>query len=122
MNIRIKRNLQKVALVVTMVLLGVLLIFLAMRVLPILEDALVERAPVMNLYVEFESLDNIGTIISRIKTQHAQVLDVEIDHGRSEHSQNPSAVFSLQLGDRRPHTRVLIALAGLDCVYAIEEF
>ena len=104
------------------VLLGVLLIFLAMRVLPILEDALVECAPVMNLYVEFESLDNIGTIISRIKTQHAQVLDIEIDHGHSAHSQNPSAVVSLHLEDRRPHTRVLIALAGLDCVYAIEEF
>ena len=104
------------------VLLGVVLIFFAMRVLPMLEDALVERAPVMNLYMEFESLDNIGTIISSIKSQHAQVVDVDIERGRSDQARNPSAVFCLRLDDRRPHTRVLIALAGLDCVNVIEEF
>ena len=104
------------------VLLGVLLIFLAMRVLPMVEDALVEHAPIINIYVEFESLDNLSTIINRIKMQHAQVLDVDIEHGHTDRSQNPSAVFSLRLGDHRPHTRILIAIAGLDCVYAIEEY
>nr|WP_297175399.1 MgtC/SapB family protein [uncultured Agathobaculum sp.] len=104
------------------VLLGVLLIFLAMRVLPMVEEMLVERAPIINVYVEFESLDNLGTIISRIKQQHAQVLDVDIEHERTGRAQNPSAVFCLRLENRLPHTRILIAIAGLDCVCAIEEF
>ncbi len=104
------------------VLLGALLIFLAMRVLPLLEDVLVERAPIINFYVEFDSLDDLSTIIRRIKSQHAQILDVEIERGAAESSLNPSAVFSIQLKDWRPHTRVLIAISGLDCVRAIEEF
>ena len=104
------------------VLLAVLLIFLAMRVLPFLEDVLIERAPIINFYVEFESLDNLGTIIGRIKELNAQILDIEIEHGRSDRSQNPSATFSIHMAERQPHTRALIAISGLDCVLAIEEF
>ena len=104
------------------VLLAVLLIFLAMRVLPLLEDVLIERAPIINFYVEFESLDNLGTIIGRIKELNAQILDIEIEHGRSDRSQNPSATFSIHMAERQPHTRALIAISGLDCVLAIEEF
>ena len=71
------------------VLLAVLLIFLAMRVLPFLEDVLIERAPIINFYVEFESLDNLGTIIGRIKELNAQILDIEIEHGRSDSLAEP---------------------------------
>ena len=64
-----------------------------MRFLPTIENMMVERAPFLNIYVEFESLDNIGAIIGRIKEQNSQILDVEIDHGRGEGSGNPSAAF-----------------------------
>ena len=63
------------------VVLGTVLIFLSMRFLPTIENMMVERAPFLNIYVEFESLDNIGAIIGRIKEQNSQILDVEIDHG-----------------------------------------
>lgn len=104
------------------VLLGTVLIFLSMRYLPSIESLLVERAPFLNIYVEFESLDNIGAILTRIKEHHIQILDVEIDHGRGEGSSgSPSAVFSLRLPHRQNHSDVLVSVAGLDCVYAVEE-
>ena len=61
------------------VFLGTVLIFLSMRYLPSIENRMVERAPFLNIYVEFESLDNIGLIISRIKEKNSQILDVEIE-------------------------------------------
>ena len=61
------------------VVLGTVLIFLSMRYLPSIENRMVERAPFLNIYVEFESLDNIGLIISRIKEKNSQILDVEIE-------------------------------------------
>ena len=61
------------------VVLGTVLIFLSMRFLPTIENMMVERAPFLNIYVEFESLDNIGAIIGRIKEQNSQILDVEIE-------------------------------------------
>ena len=104
------------------VVLGTVLIFLSMRFLPTIENMMVERAPFLNIYVEFESLDNIGAIIGRIKEQNSQILDVEIDHGRGEGSGNPSAVFSLQLPRHQPHSDVLVSVSGLGCVYTVEEF
>ena len=104
------------------VALGTVLIFLSMRFLPTVENMMVERAPFLNIYVEFESLDNIGAIIGRIKERNSQILDVEIDHGRGEGSGNPSAGFSLRLAQRQPHAAVLVAVSGLDCVYTVEEF
>ena len=104
------------------VVLGTVLIFLSMRFLPTIENMMVERAPFLNIYVEFESLDNIGAIIGRIKEQNSQILDVEIDHGRGEGSGNPSAAFSLRLPRHQPHSDVLVSVSGLDCVYTVEEF
>lgn len=104
------------------VVLGTVLIFLSMRFLPTIENIMVERAPFLNIYVEFESLDNIGAIIGRIKEQNSQILDVEIDHGRGEGSGNPSAAFSLRLPRHQPHSDVLVSVSGLDCVYTVEEF
>ena len=104
------------------VVLGTVLIFLSMRFLPTIENMMVERAPFLNIYVEFESLDNIGAIIGRIKEQNSQILDVEIDHGRGEGSGNPSAAFSLRLPKHQPHSDVLVSVSGLDCVYTVEEF
>ena len=104
------------------VLLGFLLILLTNRLLPFVEDAIIESARNLNIYVEFESLDHIGDVIGRIKEQNAQVLDVEVDHGRGSGSSNPSAVFSLRLAKRHSHSDVLVSISELDCVYTVEEF
>ena len=104
------------------VILCVLLIFLCMRFLPIIETMLVERARFINIYVEFHSLDNIGTIINRIKEQGAQICDVDISRTGAEGSKNPSAVFSIHLEHKQPHTRILTAIAELNSIYTIDEF
>ncbi len=103
------------------VLLAFLLIFLSMRLLPWLETVVVEKARNMNIYVEFTSLDNVGEIISCIKSLDAHILDVDIDRGRDDTSRHPSAVFSIRLTHRIPHPQILSVLSGLECVYIIEE-
>ena len=79
------------------VLLGFLLILLTNRLLPFVEDAIIESARNMNIYVEFQTLDNLGDIIARIKSQGGQIYEVDLDRGREERSKNPSAVFSICL-------------------------
>ena len=103
------------------VILGFLLIFLATKVLPPIENAVIELARNMNIYVEFQSLENIGAIIGRIKSQDAQIYEVDIDRGREEKFRNPSAVFSIRLNHRQAHTQVLAAISEVEGVYAIEE-
>ena len=103
------------------VLLGFVLIFLSLRVLPRVEVAMVENARNMNIYVEFQSLDDVGDIISCIKKQDVQIYEVDLDHGRKERSENPSAVFSIRLNRKRTHPQVLAAISELESVYIIDE-
>ena len=103
------------------VLLSFLLIFLTMRILPAVEAFLMEKARNMTLYVEFQSMDNVGEILDCIKTQSIQIYDVELDRGREEHSKNPNAIFSLRLPTWKVHTQVLTAISGLECIYTIDE-
>ena len=74
------------------VLLGFLLILLTNRLLPFVEDAII-NAGTLNIYVEFQTLDNLGDIIARIKSQGGQIYEVDLDRGREERSKI-SAVFS----------------------------
>ena len=103
------------------VVLCTVLIFLCMRFLPAFENYLVEKARFINIYVEFRSLDDLGSIISRIKSQGARICDVDINRGRTERSINPNAVFAIRLQQKQPHTQVLTAIAALDRVYTIDE-
>ena len=103
------------------VLLAFLLIFLAIRLLPWVESFIVENAWNMNIYVDFESLDDVGKIITRIKEQDVHIYEVDIDHGRGEITRHPSAVFTIRLNRKRSHIQVLTAISELECVYSIEE-
>lgn len=103
------------------VLLAFLLIFLCIRVFPSLEVYILGWAKNMNIYVEFTSLDDLGDIISRIKAQGAQIYNVDITHGKKSQGQNPNAVFSIRLNQRRVHEQVLAAISELENVTTIDE-
>ena len=102
------------------VVLAFLLIFVVMRVLSHIETYIVESARNMNLYVEFESLDNMGEIIGRIKSQGVHIYDVDIDRGKRDHAQSPSAVFSLRLDRRQTHRQLIASIAELGYVQAVD--
>ena len=103
------------------VVLGLALIFLSIRVLPVIEAAIVENARNMNIYVEFQSLDDVGAIINRIKLLGIQIFEVDIERGSENRFRHPSAVFTIRLQKQQPHTMVLTAISELETVFAIEE-
>lgn len=100
--------------------LGLLLIFLSVRVLPPIENTLIEWAKNINIYIEFDSLDNMGQIISCIKNLDLDIYQVDIDRG--EHTDHPSAIFALRLRQKqRSRSQVLAAISKLDCIRMIDE-
>lgn len=103
------------------VILGFALIFLSIRLLPRIEDAVIENARNMNIYVEFQSMDNVGEILNRVKMQDVQIYEVDLERGREEKFRNPSAILSIRLRHKQPHTQVLSAISELESVYTIEE-
>ena len=103
------------------VILAFLLMFLCIRLLPYLENYMVERARNMNLYIEYASFDNIGLIIGKIKAQGAQIYVVNIDRSSERKGQYPSAVFTIRLAPNTHHAQVIAAISELDDVMTIDE-
>ena len=103
------------------VLLGFLLILLCVCLLPAIENLLVASSRNMNIYVEFESLDDVGSILNCIKAQDVQIYEVDIDHGHNEYAHNPNATFAIRLRKKQMHSEVLAALSELEHILIINE-
>ena len=101
-------------------LFGCVLIILTIIVFSRMERAILSRARNLNIYVEFPNIDDLGAIITAIKTQDIRIFDVEIQKHKTP-GVNQSAVFSVRLPRHMPHTEIMSVLAGVENVRAIEE-
>ncbi len=96
------------------------LISMTIILLPRVERFIMNRSRNINLGVTFLHIDDVGTIISRIKSQDIRIFDVEIHKGvGTEASQ--SAVLSVRLPKRMSHATVMTVLADIENVLSIEE-
>ena len=75
----------------------------------------------INIYVEFENVDDLSAIIQKVKEQGVKVFDVEFSKGKTAEDSFPNAIFSLRLPKRKPHTMVMTAIAEIESVRIIEE-
>ena len=101
-------------------LFGCVLISLTIIVFSRLERVIVSRARNINLFIEFENIDDLGHIISVIKAQDIRIFDVEVRKA-DEKQLTQSAVFSVRLPKRMPHTKIMTVLAGVESIRTIEE-
>ncbi len=100
---------------------GSALIIICMRVLPAFEDFIISKSRNMNLCLEMDSLENLGSIIAKIKSNDLKLYDVEIDKNVQKHITMFSVFVSVGLPRKVQHTEVLAMLSVLDGVVAIEE-
>lgn len=103
------------------VILAFCLVFLVVKVLPYLEDVIINNLRNMNIYIEFDRVEHTGMILQQIRSLDARIYEVEIDRREEEANQNPSAVFTIRLKKKMPHARVLAHISKLECISAIEE-
>ena len=97
------------------------LIFVCMRILPFIENILIENGRFINVYMEFEAVEQMGSILHWIKEQDMQILEIDVERARGAQTSYPNAVLSLRLNHKQQHTQVLAALADLDGVCKMDE-
>lgn len=102
-------------------LVGFALIFLSIRVFPLLENAALTTTRYLNIYVEFTSPGEIGTFIKRLKDEDIKVFEIEMEEEQDHRLMRPSAVFYLYLAQKTPHAEILAALSSESSICAIEE-
>lgn len=98
-----------------------IIVFFVVRILPGLEDLLVRSTRNINIYVEYDRIEHTGSILNKIRELGAQIYEVEIDKESDTGEKKPSAVFTVRLKKRTPHTEVLTHISQLEFVSAIEE-
>lgn len=101
------------------VLLGVVLVFLTVYILPAMEYKILQMTRDMNVYVEFESPEDLTQISSRIKAQGFIILEIDVERGSEE--LRPSAVYAIRMYHRKAHTQVLAAISEIKSVRFVEE-
>lgn len=103
------------------VIIAFALMLLCISLLPAVENYIIENARNINIFVEFTSLDDIGDILGCVKAQNVQIYDVDIERGSETRSGYPSAVFSMRMNRKMPHTELMTAISELETVRSINE-
>ncbi len=104
-----------------LVFLAFILIFVTMRLLTNLEVYMLKSARHIHIYTELDHLSNIGELLTCLKDQGIQILDVDLKRGRPDHGELPNAIFHLRMDQRQEHSQILSTIAKLDCIVLVEE-
>ena len=103
------------------VFIGFFLIIICMNLLPFIEDSILANSRNMNVYLELDSIENLGSVVNRVKSESIRLHDVDINKQQMEHFQQLTALFNMQLPKRQSHEEVLAMLSGCTGVTFIEE-
>ena len=93
----------------------------SMRLLPPLEAALLAKARRMNIFIEFDSVEDLSRVVERMKERGIRLYDVEMGKLEKAGVSYVTGLFSVKLPQRRDHNELLAALSMLPGVAAIEE-
>ena len=97
------------------------LVFICIHIFPVLVERLLAHTRNMNIYVELESINNIGALTHLLHEQEIQIYDVEPDTGSAKSMRLPNATISLRLPKGMAHEIVLSGIAKLDCIVSVDE-
>lgn len=102
-------------------ILGFVLILFTTVILEKVSAWVVSRARNMDLYVEFEKMENLGEIISTIKSLNIQIFDVDIQREKQSNGVTVGAVISSRLPKKETHSHVMAKISKFDFVTVVDE-
>lgn len=101
--------------------LGCFMIFVAMAALHNVDELAMSVSKVVNLYVEFERLSNIGQFIEYIRSWDIKVSDIEIVRSNSANEIGAAVLLTLKLPRKQAHQSIMDSLHKAQGVNFIEE-
>lgn len=100
---------------------GFLLILITTTIFNKLGAWVIANARNMDLYVEFDRMDNLGEIISTIKALNIQIFDVDTHREKQSNGVVIGAVISMGLPKGETHSHVMSKISKLDYVTLVDE-
>ena len=103
------------------ILLGYPLVLFIVRFLPMWEEQVIDTMRNMNIYVEYDAVENIGEILKELRELGSQIYEVDIHRPGMDPESHPSAVFTLRLRRGITHNQMLAYVSQLECISSVEE-
>lgn len=104
------------------VLVAILFIVIAMELLQPVEISYKRRLRNVTIFVEFNSIEDVGVITNMIQKQGGTIFDIDIERAQHEDTHYPSAIMILKLDkEHGSHSAMLSSIAELPCVYGVQE-
>lgn len=103
------------------VVLCLIIMMFSVRYFMSVESLIREKSHNLNIYVTFDSLKNLGEIISCIKAQEVRIYNVDVDTDTDRNGYAANAVFYLHLIPGLTHEKMMSRLLELDCIQSVRE-
>lgn len=100
--------------------LATVMILLVELLLSRLEWFVMSTAKTLNLYVEYREVGALMEMTEYLRTHNVQVGDLQVTKSGAD-TQNPCAIFSLELPRKMTQDKLMTALAGIGGVVSVEE-
>ena len=100
---------------------GCIFMLLTVTIFGKMEYFITSRSRNINIYMEFETADNITDIVERIKGRGVRIFDVELIKAHQEGSKFPAAILVMRLPKKMTHTALITEIAKVEAVRMIEE-
>lgn len=101
---------------------GVLATVFVLDFMSPIETAFKRKIQNITLVVEFNSIEDIQSIVHLIKDKHAQIFDIDVERSDFDGENYPCAVFVLKMDkNNTSHSDMLSSLAELPCTNSVHE-
>ena len=96
------------------------LVMIAELFLSRFEYFIMSTSRTLNLYIEYKENNSLVQMSEYLRLHHVGVSDLQVTKSGAA-SQNPCAIFSLDLPRKFSHDKLMTALAGIEGVVSVEE-
>lgn len=101
-------------------LIATLLILVIELLLSRFEYFIMSTSRNINLYIEYKENESLIKMTEYLRSHHVNVSDLQITKSGAA-SQNPCAIFSLDMPRKLTHDKLMTALSGISGVVSVEE-
>ncbi|MDF2615243.1 MAG: yhiD [Clostridia bacterium] len=102
-------------------IIGCIFIFAVMTAVQRIDNVIVAKSPVLELYVEFLDVKHVRTFIDFLKANGIRILSIQLTEPSSYNAHGVGSLLTIQTAQHKEHENIIEVLGGLDGVLTVEE-
>ncbi|WP_070000513.1 MgtC/SapB family protein [Cellulosilyticum sp. I15G10I2] len=102
-------------------IIGCIFIFIVMTVVQKVDNMIVAKSPILEIYMEFSNIENVRVFIDLTKTYELKILGIQLTEPSKYNAQGVGALLTIQTSHNENHADIMALLRSLDGVLNVED-